>query len=203
MVIVCILAITSGCHSGAAPPPSAASDATVATTARSSAASDGAPESHLKQIAAAFTPVDCNSIGDDEPAAGYLVVGGSVSLPDPSLTAALGASRDPDPASPRLTYFAKAGLGIHVGKQWRITVPEQAAAHLLVGWGSPATPSTSIGPPPTTCHLPPSTTGWLWFPGGFWTDRPGCYPLVVDAGGRTQQISVGIGEPCPGQNPPQ
>lgn len=194
IVIACILAITSGCHSGAAPTPSAASDATVPTTARSSVASDGA---------LTFTSVDCNSIGDDEPPAGYLVVGGSVSLPDPSRTAALGASRDPDPASPRLTYFAKAGLGIHVGKQWRITVPEQAAAHLLVGWGSPATPSSSIGPPPSTCHLPLSTTGWLWFPGGFWTDRPGCYPLVIDAGGRTQQISVGIGKPCPGQNPPQ
>lgn len=193
-MIACVLAITSGCHSDAAPTRGSAPDATVATTARSSAPSDGV---------LTFTLVDCNSIGDEAPIAGYLVVGDSVSLPDPSLTAALGASRDPDPVSPRLTYFAKAGLGIHVGKQWRITVPDQAAGHLLIGWGSPATPSSSIGPPPPTCHLPPSTSGWLWFPGGFWTDRPGCYPLVVDAGGRTQQISVGIGQPCPGQNPPQ
>ena len=214
-LIVCTLAIVSGCHAGAAAQPATPSTATVAITTPStssqvaittpSTSSQVAPTtpSTSSQVAPTFSRLDCNTIGDDNPPAGYFSVLDSVSLPDPARTPALGASRDPDPAAPRLTYFAKTGLGIRVGKQWRITVPEQAASHLLIGWGSPGTPSTSVGPPPATCQLPPSTTGWLWFPGGFWTDRPGCYPLLVDTGGRRQQISVGIGEPCPGQSPPQ
>ena len=150
---------------------------------------------------ATFSALDCNVIDDQAPPPGRITVLNAVSLPDPVNSPALGTSRDRHPDTPAETFFAKDGLGIRPGRGWRISVPAQAAGHLLIGWGSPGVPSLSVGPP--TCRPPASTSGWMWFPGGYWTDRPGCYPLLVEAGGHAQRTTVGVGAPCRGQQPPQ
>ncbi len=143
--------------------------------------------------------LDCNAIGDDRPTAGSLVVLDGVALPSPRAPA-LQTSRQQSPPSPLQAYFAKTGLGFKAGTAWRLTVAPEDEGHLRIGWGSPAAPSLGVSPP-DTCS-PPSRTGWLWYPGGYWTDLPGCYAVVVHVGERTQRVSVGVGAPCPGQPPP-
>ena len=183
--------VLAGCRDSSATQsgPSTLNVATAATTASP------------PQLVARFSRLDCNVIGDQIPSLGRLTVLDRVSLPDPANSPALGTSRDPRPATPGLALFAKDGLGIKTGGSWRISVPAEAVGHLLIGWGSPGVPSLGVGPP--TCQLPASSSGWMWFPGGYWTDRAGCYPLVVEAGGRSQPVTVGVGAPCPGQQPPQ
>jgi len=147
------------------------------------------------------TSLDCNPIGDTPPPADRLVVLGSVALPNPALAPALGTSRDPNPTSPVTTFFAKDGLGVAPGIGWRIVVPPESAGHLRIGWGSPAVPGLSVGPA-VGCRGQTST-GWLWYPGGYWTDEPSCYAVVIEVGSQRQQVHVGVGAPCPGQQPPQ
>ncbi len=147
------------------------------------------------------TSVDCNPIDDALPRADRFVVLGSVALPNPALAAALGTARDPKPTSPVTTFFAKDGLGVTAGTRWRIIVAPESAAHLRIGWGSPAVPALSVRPA-STCDVQ-SSTGWLWYPGGYWTDHPACYAVIVEVGTRRQRVNVGVGAPCPGQRPPQ
>lgn len=144
-------------------------------------------------------PLDCNAIGDGMPSPDRLVVLDHLALPARQAPA-LQTARQPDPTSPVLSYFAKAGLGIRAGSQWRLSVATEARDHLRIGWGSPGTPSTVVLPP-ATCS-PTSRTGWLWYPGGYWTDKPGCYAVVVQADGQSQRVLIGVGAPCPGQEPP-
>ncbi|MGW5239195.1 hypothetical protein ACWEOW_09715 [Monashia sp. NPDC004114] len=144
-------------------------------------------------------PLDCNAIGDELPTPDRLVVLGQVALP--SLRApALQTARQPDHTSPLLAYFAKTGLGFKRGSHWKLRVAPEHLAHLRIGWGSPAVPTTLVVPP-TTCS-PASGTGWLWYPGGFWTDRPGCYAVVVQVADQSRRVAVGVGAPCPAQKPP-
>ncbi|MEX0429515.1 hypothetical protein AB3X52_18000 [Nocardioides sp. DS6] len=124
-----------------------------------------------------------------------------MALPAPTRPA-LQAARGEDGGSPVLTYFAKAGLGVRVGTRWRLSVADDAREHLRIGWGAPAVPTTAIGPAPGSGCRSASRSGWLWYPGGYWTDEPGCYSVVVHAAGRLQQVPIGVGAPCPGQRPP-
>jgi len=144
--------------------------------------------------------LDCNVIGDERPTTGQLIVFGDVVLPDQTSAPALQTSRQPDPSRALLTFFAKSGLGFKAGSKWRLMVPADARNHLRIQWGSPGTATTVIRPPSGCAKT--STTGWVWYPGGYWTDEPGCYPIVVDVNGQTRRVNVGVGAPCPGQDPP-
>ena len=44
---------------------------------------------------------------------------------------------------------------------------------------------------------------WLAYAGGYWIDHPACVPIIVRTGGKQQTVHIGIGTPCPGQQPPQ
>lgn len=182
-----LLLLIAAC-SGQSSPPSITTPALTGSSSSTSSAGAG-------------TSLDCNPIDDVLPPADRLVVLGSVALPNPALAAALGTSRDPKPTSPVTTFFAKDGLGVAAGTRWRIIVPPESAGHLRIGWGSPAAPGLSVEPA-TTCEVYTST-GWLWYPGGYWTDHPACYAVVVEVGTRHQRVNVGVGAPCPGQRPPQ
>ena len=45
--------------------------------------------------------------------------------------------------------------------------------------------------------------GWAAFAGGYRVDHPACVPVIVRAGGKEQQVHIGVGTACPGQQPPQ
>lgn len=148
----------------------------------------------------AWVTLDCNAIGDNVPSSDSVVVLGTLALPDPTNAPALQTARQPDPTSPVLSLFAKAGLGVRLGSRWRLVVPPAAQDHLRIGWGSPGTSTVVI--PPAACSQT-SRTGWFWYPGGYWTDKPGCYAVIVEVGeDQRQQVNVGVGAPCPGQEPP-
>ncbi len=182
-----LLLLIAACSGQSSPPP--------ITTSPLNGSSSSTPS------AEGGTSLDCNAIDDALPPSDRLVVLGSVALPNPALAAALGTARDPSPTSPVTTFFAKDGLGVTAGTRWRIIVAPESAGHLRIGWGSPAVPGLSIGPA-TGCDVPTST-GWLWYPGGYWTDHPACYAVIVEVGTARQRANVGVGAPCPGQRPPQ
>ncbi len=181
-----LLLLMAACSGPSSPPP-------ITTPSLNGASSTSSAEGG--------TSSDCNPIDDALPPSDRLVVLGSLALPNPALAAALGTARDPSPTSTVTTFFAKDGLGVTAGTQWRIIVPAEYAGHLRIGWGSPAAPGVSVGPA-TGCDVQTST-GWLWYPGGYWTDHPACYAVIVGVGTRRQRVNVGIGAACPGQRPPQ
>jgi hypothetical protein len=171
----------------------------AATPARTSTTTASLPAPETSALGTAIQ-LDCNAIGDDPPTPDRVVVLGRVALPSPSAPA-IQTARQPQGAPPSQTYFAKAGLGVRSGTSWHLSVAPEDADHLRIGWGSPVkTPSTTVLPP-EQCG-PTLRTGWLWYPGGYWTDRPGCYAVVVHVSGRSQEVRVGVGAPCPGQQPP-
>lgn len=184
--VVSLLLLVAGCSGPSYPP-------VVTTTAHRPPSSTASAQGG--------TSLDCNAIDDVLPPANRLVVLGSVAVPNPALAPALQTGRDPSPSSSVTTFFAKDGLGIKIRTRWRIIVAPESVAHLRIGWGSPAVPGLSVAPS-STCDVQTST-GWLWYPGGYWTDQPGCYAVIVEVGTRQQQVNVGVGAPCPGQQPPQ
>jgi hypothetical protein len=146
-------------------------------------------------VAGAVLPC-ADQIGTDTPTAPMETVLGVVALPTSPAYQALQTSRTGGAGVERL--FAKTGLVIRAGTSFDLIVPDGTA--LAVGWGSgPTGPSRRL-------HVPacPSAggAGWLAYAGGYWTERPACLPLIVAAGGRKQQVHIGVGTACPGQRPP-
>jgi hypothetical protein len=140
------------------------------------------------------------AIIDGGPApAGWQTVLGVVALPASPASGALQASDSGDPTAPAL--FAKTGLLVRAGHAFALEVPADRGNRVGIGWGNALAfrPSTRFAVP--SC---PDTfgTGWLVYPGGYWADRPLCLPLTVRVAGRTQQVQIGIGTACPGQEPP-
>jgi len=144
--------------------------------------------------------LDCaNYIDAQPPPADFQIVLGVVALPTSPSHAALGTSANGPEQSLRL--FAKTGLDIRAGTRFELIVPDQPAGRLGVGWGgAPSTPSRRliVANCPNAGH-----TGWLAYPGGYWVSDPACVPLIVRAGGEDQLVHIGLGTPCPGQQPPQ
>jgi hypothetical protein len=139
-----------------------------------------------------------NAIDGLAPASDWTVVLDVVALPASPKTPALGTDGGDPSASPAM--FAKTGLLIRAGRAFELSVPAVPGNAIGIGWGgSPSSPSRRFVVPPCTDRY---GTGWLSYPGGYWADRPLCLPLTVRAGGREQQVPIGIGTPCPGQQPP-
>jgi hypothetical protein len=135
------------------------------------------------------------AIGGNPPSSDYETVLGVVALPTRE---AVGAYDSGDPTTPAL--FAKTGLLVRAGTPFELEVAPQPNDDVAIGWTNASfRPSARFAVP--AC---PDTfgTGWLAYPGGYWADRPLCLPLTVRAAGREEQVHVGIGAPCPGQQPP-
>jgi len=128
----------------------------------------------------------------------FQIVLGVVALPTSPSHAALGTSAGgPDPS---LRLFAKTGLVIKAGTNFELIVPDQPADHLAIGWGQNSTPSRRV----IVANCPDGRhTGWLAYPGGYWLSAPACVSLIVRASGKDQFVHIGLGTPCPGQQPPQ
>lgn len=136
-------------------------------------------------------------IDGNAPVAPLRVVLGVVALPVSPRYPALQTSRTGEGGALRL--FAKTGLVIRPGTSFELIVPAAVASRLGIGWGMPGTPSDRVVV--SDCANPGG--GWLAYPGGYWIDHPACVPIIVRADGRQQEVHIGLGTPCPGQQPPQ
>jgi hypothetical protein len=126
------------------------------------------------------------------------VVLGVVALPISPRYPALGTALSGDGNGP-LRLFAKTGLFFRPGAKFELIVPARFASRLRIGWGAPGAPSQIVEV--SNCANP-GGGGWLAIPGGYWIDHPACVPIIVRAGGKQQQVHVGVGKACPGQRPP-
>ena len=175
------LAVLGGCTT--APQPKA----TPTTTADSSS-----PQPANADV----TTLTCaGAIDGGPPTSDYETLLGVVAL---TTSEALGASESGDPGTPAL--FAKIGLLVRAGTPFELDVAPQPGNRVAIGWGN-----RSFRPSPR--FVVPACadtygTGWLVYPGGYWADRPLCLPINVRAAGREQQVHVGLGTACPGQDPP-
>jgi len=138
-------------------------------------------------------------IDNNAQAAPLQVVLGVVALPVSPGYPALGTSLSGDGNGP-LRLFAKTGLVIRPGTRFELIVPARFTSRLRIGWGKPGTPSQRV-----VVDDCANTGGrrWLAYAGGYWIDHPACVSIIVSAGGKQQQVHIGIGTACPGQRPPQ
>jgi hypothetical protein len=139
-----------------------------------------------------------NYIDANASAASLQVVLGVVALPTspryPALQTSLSGEGDK-----ALRLFAKTGLVIKPGTTFELIVPAPFNHRLSIGWGLPGMPSHRVAV--NSCPSPGGK--WLAYAGGYWIDHPACVPIIVKAGGKQQTVHIGIGTPCPGQQPPQ
>ena len=170
-------------------------------TVRSSTGKPGptARSGHASATPSAKSVLDCSGVGAVDVVAPLQVVLGVVALPISPRYPALGTALSGDGNGP-LRLFAKTGLFFRPGTKFELIVPARFASRLRIGWGNPGTPSQIVEV--SNCANP-GGGGWLAIAGGYWIDHPACVPIIVRAGGKQQQVHIGVGKACPGQRPPQ
>jgi hypothetical protein len=159
--------------------------------------STGTPSPTIRSTAGSV--LDCRGVSVVDAAAPLPVVLGVVALPISPRYPALGTALSGDGDGP-LRLFAKTGLFFRPGTTFELIVPARFAGRLRIGWGNPGTPGQTVEV--SNCANP-GGGGWLAIAGGYWIDHPACVPIIVRAGGKQQQVHVGVGKACPGQRPPQ
>lgn len=132
------------------------------------------------------------------PPSDYLVVLDSVAVPACSTYPfALQTSRR-DGVDGEPYYFAKTGLWWRGDGAFEIVVPDDFRDRLAISWrNGDRSPTFSVS---ADCDI---TGEWAGAPGGFWVTEPMCADIIVRSGGVEQRETIGIGTPCPGQQPPQ
>jgi len=134
----------------------------------------------------------------DEPPADLTLVLDSVALPStPTYAFALQTNRR-ESGSGQPYYFAKTGLWWRGDAVFEIAVPDEYQDRLAVGWSrANEPPAHSVS---ADCAL---DTDWAGAPGGYWVTEPMCAEIIVRVDGTEQRERIGLGTPCPGQNPPR
>lgn len=166
------------------------------TSGPTSTRPDGQPASSATPAGESVLLCSTGTAVSDAQVAPLQVVLGVVALPVSPRYPALQTSLTGGPQR----LFAKTGLVIRPGTTFELIVPAPVASRLSIGWGAPGTPSRRV----VVSHCAsPGGGGWLAYPGGYWVDRPACVPIIVRAGGKQQQVHIGLGTACPGQRPPQ
>lgn len=95
-------------------------------------------------------------------------------------------------------YFAKTGLYWRGDASFEIDVPDELKDRLAINWGSGDQPKAhSVS---ADCKL---DNEWAGAPGGYWVTEPMCAEVIVRVDGAEQRELLGLGTPCPGQEPPQ
>jgi len=95
-------------------------------------------------------------------------------------------------------FFAKTGLWWRGHTTFQLSVPAELHDVMAIGWGGPAELAHTVS---VDCD-PDTEDGWLVLAGGYWVREPMCAELIVEAGGNSQTLKIGLGLPCPGQDPP-
>ncbi|AYY14631.1 hypothetical protein EF847_19985 [Actinobacteria bacterium YIM 96077] len=179
-------------------------------SSRDTAPEEGAPspESTDEQRIGATEPalIECSdNIGGDRPDPDeYHVVDSGVALPstnEPALQATQLTETDDLSELDDIDeqwYYAKRGLVLRGGHEVELSIPSDHVDDVRLRWGhTPSRPATSV-----RAECPPAD-GWLAFAGGYVVREPGCYSIRVQVDdGQPQEIDVGVGAPCPGQDPP-
>jgi hypothetical protein len=193
---VVIAMLLAACTSGAGR-PGGGEAGPAATSGHAPAQPDGLSAS--SPAVAAQSALDCGTfIGSSARAAPLQVVLGVVALPASPGYQALGTSLSGDGEGP-LRLFAKTGLLIRPGTTFELIVPARFTSQLSIGWGAPGTPSRRL----LVDNCAGAGGGWLAYAGGYWVAHPACVPVIVKAGGKEEQVRIGVGTACPGQRPPQ
>jgi hypothetical protein len=92
--------------------------------------------------------------------------------------------------------FPKVGLILEAGTAFNLSIPTQIRGAVKIDWpNSGYTLADELVVPGCTSHQP--NDEWLVYPGGFWLKGPGCVPLEVTKGQKSQTIYIPIGKPCP------
>lgn len=191
-----IAMLLAACTSGAGRPGNEKAGP-AATSGHPPARPDGLAASSATP--AAESVLSCGDFaGSSARAAPLQVVLGVVALPASPGYSALGTSLSGDGNGP-LRLFAKTGLLIRPGTTFELIVPSRFTSRLSIGWGMPGTPSHRL----LVSNCAGTDGRWLAYAGGYWIDHPACVPVIVRAGGRQQQVHIGVGTACPGQRPPQ
>jgi hypothetical protein len=137
--------------------------------------------------------VDCATSIDavSEPPGDYTVLGDAVAmLTSETSDTALQTSQSGD-ADPTKRLFAKSGLLVRAGAQARLSSDDA-----WLDWGSNAIDRRlDVGP----CEGDP---GWFAFAGGYLVADPACVAVTVTVDGSDFPYTMGVGAPCPGQQPP-
>lgn len=145
--------------------------------------------------------VECSSVDDwvEELSPGYSLVLGVVAVP--------GAD-----GTPRALQTANADGGLWEGTKSALIVPNGGAFFTLLvpeevrdrmyiwGWGSDGFKFEIRVPGCERSEF--FVDEWLVFGGGLAVREPECLPLLVSDGSEEKRVMVGIGAPCPGQDPP-
>lgn len=141
----------------------------------------------------------CGAVIDlvDEPPPVYTVVLDVVAIPTNDSAPTALQTADHGVADRAARLFAKTGLLVRTGGSFQLSVPAEMRDRMSIGWGSPAARTWDLEVP--GCE---GTTGWMVFAGGFWVRDPGCVALNVHSGDDVQQVTIGVGAPCAGQDPP-
>ncbi len=150
----------------------------------------------LTKQAAGDNVLDCSGAVAVDAVAPLQVVLGVVALPASPRYPALQTFLSGHGNGP-LRLFAKTGLLFRPGTTFELIVPARFTSRLSIGWGAP-----SRRVEVSNCASP-GGRGWLTLAGGYWIDHPACVPIIVRAGGKQQQVHIGLGTACPGQRPPQ
>lgn len=126
----------------------------------------------------------------------YEVILGVVALPTSAASRNALQTTDNGGADPQTRLSTKNGLLVRGGALFELIVPQESRNDFSLSW-----PTTK----PTwrlEVECPSTPGGWLAFAGGFRARHVGCYPLIVRTKHREQRVQLGIGAPCPGQDPP-
>lgn len=171
--------------------------------------SSSVPESAVtSEPSSMSTEVPCgaNTGGSDPDAADWTILDEAVALPSTDNAAlqavevaAFGGGSEGSDIVDESWWWSKHGLLVKGTAHIEVEVPTEHVGDMRIGWGGgPATPVVSV-----TVDCDPQLDFWLAFPGGYWVREPGCYPVDVRVdGGPASQVYIGIGAPCPGQEPP-
>lgn len=159
-------------------------------------AAAGGAAANAEGISTAEGPANAITVGCDQIIgraktghdAGYRVVLGIVSAPPASLGSTVHV-----PEYTPFPYWRKAGMVIHAGRQSvTVSVPAAYARRVRIGWGNPATPTTTV-----RFSACPSFRGWIAYAGGFFLRaRSACVPLTFAVGRRHTTLRFGLGRRC-------
>ncbi|WP_067170584.1 hypothetical protein [Microtetraspora niveoalba] len=136
--------------------------------------------------------------GEPAPPDGFEIIGGAVALPTNVVrTEALQAATAELPDGSRGS-FAKQGLLVRRGHHVELTVPENLTGRAWMIWGLPGKPGARV-----VVGRCEAKDEWAVFAGGYLVRDTGCLPVRVRVdGGPVQEVTIGVGAPCPGQGPP-
>jgi hypothetical protein len=96
-----------------------------------------------------------------------------------------------------LRYWAKAGILIRPGSRpVDLIVPVAWRNRLAIEWGAGGD-SGGVASSLRITGCAAYGRKWLGYPGSFHVSAPGCVPLIVRTGGRSQTLHFGVGRRCP------